>query len=216
MGRCSYVREKWIMGLLVCGSWTPAADAVGPPPPKSLEDRVKLADYIFVGTAEHLHVVDETGKEVTPQPKVLALNTGLELSVEVHEVLYQVGNFKKNANLAPSYPWSLTESLESTNRIRALISNPVGRNVTTAGHKVTVRFGGGFFAVDDLREQWVGKRLVYLTKSLPSAAPVSVPLGAGKLPRAYVIGLSVALLAFLAVVVRLYAKRQKAHSADRQ
>src|SRR5437773_713057 len=56
-------------------------------PPLPLDERVRRASHVFIGTADKMIMVDMTGKEVVPEPKILDRNQAIEMSVQVQEIL---------------------------------------------------------------------------------------------------------------------------------
>lgn len=64
--------------------------AVPPLPPRPLAVRVQAATHIFVGVAQKLTVMSD-GREVKPEPKILAHHQYVMLGVQVDEALTPVG-----------------------------------------------------------------------------------------------------------------------------
>ena len=55
--------------------------ATSTPPPPSLEDRVRMADHIFVGTVRRVEVLDDNDAVVTTPPTPLLHGTRIRLTV---------------------------------------------------------------------------------------------------------------------------------------
>lgn len=76
--------------------------AVAPPVPKPLNERVKMASHIFIGTAEDLWIIDRSGHKVEPQPKSTDFGQAIEMSVRVDEALCPRG-WHTNTNVRVLY-----------------------------------------------------------------------------------------------------------------